>query len=411
MMGTSRITKVVQRLSSQDAHVRKQALQLLKDWRRDGLSFEEGCQAIEAAAGDWPEDDQGDCSQALVAAALSHFNHGYDNLLVNFFSRISANARWEIVHALVGRGDEPAARTYLRLVDSYFAAGILPSTPLAGFAKSEQASTLLLPALLQRAGADLVGYDMHLFALHAAQAGWASRIILSRSSGSILEAYHRLRERMRRIEQPMIGDWIWNDDYLDDRAHASLLLDFMSFLTGDAVVEALEGALASYDPRLQHFAVLSMVRQDRVVDTKVLEAVAASSEVRNYLYDGLASLHRLELFPARFATQEAFAESDMVNWLIFPTELERSPHEIELMNTFDNDNASLRYYLFRFRTHEPHWAAKSGWMAGLSGPFEVAAMPTTNAGGSTFSTFTVWDEKSPFEHFREITELIGKPKT
>lgn len=98
----------------------------------------------------------------------------------------------------------------------------------------------------------------------------------------------------------------------------------------------------------------------------------------------------------------------MVDWLIFPTELGRTPHDIELMTTFDSQDGDQRHYLFRFRTHPSHWAAKDGWMAGLSGPFEVAAMPTTRAGGSTFSTFTKWDAKSPQEHVESIAGLISE---
>jgi len=96
----------------------------------------------------------------------------------------------------------------------------------------------------------------------------------------------------------------------------------------------------------------------------------------------------------------------MVGWLTFPTELARTPHEIELMATFDDAEGKQRYYLFRFRTHAPHWAAKDGWMAGLSGPFEIAAMPTTRDGGATFSQFTKWEEQTPKQHFEAILGVM-----
>ena len=81
------------------------------------------------------------------------------------------------------------------------------------------------------------------------------------------------------------------------------------------------------------------------------------------------------------------------------------------METFENHEKTERFYLFRFRTHEPHWGAKDGWMSGLSGPFVIADMPTSEAGGSTFSSFTKWEEMSAQEHFESISGLIAKAWT
>jgi hypothetical protein len=66
------------------------------------------------------------------------------------------------------------------------------------------------------------------------------------------------------------------------------------------------------------------------------------------------------------------------------------------------------YYLFRFRTKEPHWAAKDGWIAGVSGPYLRKDEPTTEPLGGTFSTFTKWDAKTPEEHVGDIRELMKR---
>ncbi len=65
------------------------------------------------------------------------------------------------------------------------------------------------------------------------------------------------------------------------------------------------------------------------------------------------------------------------------------------------------YYLFRFRTHPPHWAAKDGWTAGVSGPFLGKNSPSTESYGDTFSSFEEWDSKQPDEHVGNIRGLIG----
>jgi hypothetical protein len=116
------------------------------------------------------------------------------------------------------------------------------------------------------------------------------------------------------------------------------------------------------------------------------------------------TLGKLPLFPEEFRTQAALAESNMVNWLMFPTELGRAPDEIELMHvaTMDTEDGLVDYYVFRFRTLELHWGAKDGWMAGVSGPFLQKDAPSTVAYGDTFSRFDPWDSKKPEEHLEAI---------
>jgi hypothetical protein len=102
----------------------------------------------------------------------------------------------------------------------------------------------------------------------------------------------------------------------------------------------------------------------------------------------------------------------MVDWLMYPTELNAVPDEIELMKVVTVDtgltDGIYDYYLFRFRTHEPHWAAKDGWMAGVSGPYLRKDEPTTESLGDTFSSFTKWDAKTPDEHVGDVQELMDR---
>ena len=91
-----------------------------------------------------------------------------------------------------------------------------------------------------------------------------------------------------------------------------------------------------------HLKKIDMSRVLVVAAVTALDSVAASAEMRNWFHFALTSLGRTELFPPRFATHEAFAESNMVSWLAFPTELARTPHEIELMATFPGATSDQR---------------------------------------------------------------------
>jgi hypothetical protein len=191
-----------------------------------------------------------------------------------------------------------------------------------------------------------------------------------------------------------------------------LLLDLLGYLPADRVEKPLQKALEYKDPRLKHYALLSLLRLGKPVDKKHVEEVAGHAEMRNWLFIGLEKVGKSSFFPEKLRTQKAFAEADMVNWLVYPTELNRVPDDIELMRVVTVDtglpDGIYDYYLFRFRTKEPHWAAKDGWIAGVSGPYLRKDQPTTKALGETFSSFTKWDAKRPDEHVGDLRELMAR---
>jgi hypothetical protein len=203
---------------------------------------------------------------------------------------------------------------------------------------------------------------------------------------------------------------MWDKKYAEDRQRAGVLLDLLGYLPADRVEADLRGALKYRDPRLKHFAIVSLLKHNLEVPPKDVAEVATHAEMRNWLYGRLSELGKLSLYPAQYRTQAAFAESNMVNWLTFPTELNRVPDEIELMKVVSVDTGLpggiYDYFVFRFRTRPPHWAAKKGWMAGWSGPFCREDEPTTKALGETFSRFDGWESKKPEEHLGDTHELM-----
>ena len=102
----------------------------------------------------------------------------------------------------------------------------------------------------------------------------------------------------------------------------------------------------------------------------------------------LNTSNRADLFPQEYFTFIKAAESDLANWLEFPTELGACPDEIEHLKRvtidFDGQNNFVHYEVFRYRTYEPHWPAKVGWILGVVGPYFDDSSPYDNA-NSTFS--------------------------
>jgi hypothetical protein len=104
--------------------------------------------------------------------------------------------------------------------------------------------------------------------------------------------------------------------------------------------------------------------------------------------------------------QSAIAEADMVEWLAHAAELGDRPDEIELLRTieYDTPEGPSDLFVFRFRTLEPQWAAGSGWMIGVAGPYPRPRQPTTSGLGFTFSRLAREDAMTIEEH---VQQLIG----
>ncbi len=148
-------------------------------------------------------------------------------------------------------------------------------------------------------------------------------------------------------------------------------------------------------------------------DPVLLHRFAANTETCKVLWEVLEAYERLDAFPDEHRTWEHLAKADITFWLGHPNELGASPDELKLMTTVESPSATTEqpavYYVFRYRVHEPHWAAKDGWMAAIAGPYDPAGDPYPHGPG-TFSRFESWDSRTPEKHVRVTHEaLFGKP--
>jgi len=135
-------------------------------------------------------------------------------------------------------------------------------------------------------------------------------------------------------------------------------------------------------------------------DPEHLDRLAARPLTRGRLYDLLAELGRADLFPARYRSPVALAESDLAYWLAHPDELGDAPEEIELLGSVERSRRGGRtaeYFVFRFRTQPPHWAAAAGWLAGIAGPC-IRSEPLRTMMDDTFSRFDRAEGRGLEEH-------------
>ncbi|MDB4894831.1 MAG: hypothetical protein JWN15_1093 [Firmicutes bacterium] len=409
---SSDIDRWLSRLAHEDVAVRTAALRDLQKAATTGLSVANGAKLIRAAANQYPPTrfSRQDTAAQLMQAVAGQPQAEYIELVIDLFSRLNAQTQdWAI--RLVAATDTPeAAHAFVSFIGEYARLGREPVFPVAiPLERNPRFGEILFPALLQYGSIEQLRHHVYTLFLQYCRHGLVAEEIRSGAAQGILDLYRSLRSEVLRLEQQPGIDWLEADDYESRRYTVAALLDLFRYLPQDVVKAELYSALAYRDHFLTFAALSSLLYLDFQVEPEHLEVVAANREYRNQLYELMGDLGKTHLFPPRFCSQAAFAEANMVSWLVYPTELGRAPDEIELMEVVsfntDSDYGVLDYYLFRFRsTHD--WAEEKGWMAGVAGPFLRKDAPATHSYGDTFSKFEPWASKSPEEHVAEIVELM-----
>ncbi|MEL6253319.1 MAG: hypothetical protein AAFR87_15010 [Bacteroidota bacterium] len=225
----------------------------------------------------------------------------------------------------------------------------------------------------------------------------------------IIRYQQKIRDMLK--QEADYQQWIWDDTaYAEYRYQSGVLLDLMSHLKSKAsTVELLASYTHFLDMRLKFFALKSLVEKKIAVSPYSFRAIAAEDETRELLFNLLEKYDMLDQFPKEYLNQEALSRSDMVNWLIYPTELARTPDDIELVEVFTfnyEDVGETEYYLWKFKSEAEAWK-EDGWMVGLSGPYVKKESPSTKSYGYTFSEFSKLEEKTPKEHFEYIMEMLN----
>lgn len=225
---------------------------------------------------------------------------------------------------------------------------------------------------------------------------------------NLVEKHQQMKSRLKQGAN--YQEWIWNNgDYMDARLNSGLLLDLFGYGQSEESKNELVNSISFFsDTRLKYFALASAYKRGLQMESSDIAQIAAEDETRGLIYNYLKSTGNLDLFPDEFNNQTDLSKADMVNWLIFPTELARVPTKIELIKVFTieyDDVGPADFYLWKFMADDDTWRDE-GWMVGLSGAFIRSETPTMDSYGFTFSAFTKLEEKTPEGHFEQIMEIM-----
>ena len=189
------------------------------------------------------------------------------------------------------------------------------------------------------------------------------------------------------------------------------VLGLFALVAAWLVYATIAGGRRAYRAQLTRIApVTQALGAGRDPGEAELMAFASDRGTRRVLYDVLDQQRKLHLFPRQFATWEAMAEADLTAWLVHPNELGSPPDEMELVTRVPAPGTQLQYFVFRFKTKPPHWAAKDGWLVGVAGPYDVSQTPNPY-GANTFSRFESFESRTAEQHVAMIDRGSGRAST
>lgn len=174
--------------------------------------------------------------------------------------------------------------------------------------------------------------------------------------------------------------------------------DLMKYSLADDTVSLLHKAIALGEAGISYYALSSLIEVTAELDSATVAFLANDLEYAALTYSLLKDHGKASLFPSELATPEYLAKSDLVHWLVYPTELGKQPDEIEYIGTTVIEK--IPYYFFRFRSDSDTLDndVKGKWLVGWSADE-----------GNTFSDFELYDDfadKSPEKTLKKLKKHI-----
>ncbi len=191
---------------------------------------------------------------------------------------------------------------------------------------------------------------------------------------------------------PKIYNFLSNNTEIPRDVYTALeiILDVSCGFVSEEIIKnikALNG-LGNLDEMSKLFLIKTSLVNSIEFNQKFLNDLVNQDLYISRLYGVLNKIGKIDVFPKEFLTQEKFAKSNMIDWLIYPTELGEEPKEIELVGTFEEDNEI--FYVYKFSSDKESFASK-GYMVGITGGYSKDKNSIENS-GFTFSQFETLEE-------------------
>lgn len=197
------------------------------------------------------------------------------------------------------------------------------------------------------------------------------------NDASALIAAHLTAELKRYLNHDQL-----TADYVNN---LELIADVCRYFADGPIISLLQETLKQGYDNINFYATDTLLSLGQNVPIEIIIALAHNLEYANLTYGLLTKFDKQGFFPKECSTPEYLAKSDMVHWLMYPTELGKEPDEIEYIGKITYLFKKEVYYVFKYRSNSDTLDdnLKNKWLIGWS-----------SEDGGTFSNF---DEYALYE--------------
>lgn len=159
-----------------------------------------------------------------------------------------------------------------------------------------------------------------------------------------------------------------SEDELTSLEYAS---DVCKYFADGEIYDLLEEILKIKNQTVRFYALQTLLSAKRDVPASVIREMAEDLSYAELTYCELAKHGRLSLYPDEYSSDEYLAKSEMVHWLVYPTELNKQPDEIELVGKVAKKKTE--YYIFKYKSDSDNLGdeLKGKWLIGWSSRFST----------------------------------------
>lgn len=156
--------------------------------------------------------------------------------------------------------------------------------------------------------------------------------------------------------------------------------DVAKHFINDTIISLLNDIFKLEKNNVNYYAIATLLKANQTVPSNVIDSLANDIVYANMTYTILRQHGLQSFFPAELSTPEYLAKSDLVHWLIYPTELGKQPDRIEYLGKVKKKE---EYYIFRYISDSDNLGddRQNQWLIGWS-----------SDEGGTFSNFDLYSD-------------------
>ena len=213
---------------------------------------------------------------------------------------------------------------------------------------------------------------------------------------NLLKVPENLRDLIGAHIQSEMNRYLDNTMTVDTENNLELICDICRYFRKDRFVEPLQKALWLGNMHIRFYAIATLLTFNCDVPTSVIASLANDMEYANLTYGLLKRYRKEKFFPAELSTPEYLAQSDLVRWLSYPSELGQAPDDIEYIGKVRKRGT---YYIFRFRSNSENLdeETRGQWLIGWS-----------EAKGGTFSNFDLYSNYKQLTNDKTVKYIKKK---